>query len=326
MTERVRFTRRRPARSRSSAGREPARRALERRRARGAHVGGRRAARAALRHGHLLRVPRHDGRRAARRACLEPVREGMEVALDARGVVRRRAAPAHAVRSSGGVVVVGGGPAGIARGRARGGGGRAHAARRRRSAAAGRPDLAPRAASRRRAGARGSSGSRAPARRCVTGATVVDAPAPAPSCSSSAPARAPRVDFERLVLATGARELFLPFPGWTLPGVVGAGGAQALAEGRRARSPACRVVVAGSGPLLLAVAAALRAAGARVVGHRRAGAARPARSRSRGTSPCAPRRSSRDSATARGSLGTPYRTGTWVREAIGTDALERRDA
>jgi len=32
---------------------------------------------------------------------------------------------------------------------------------------------------------------------------------------------------ESLVLATGARERFLPFPGWTLPGVVGVGGAQA---------------------------------------------------------------------------------------------------
>ena len=31
-----------------------------------------------------------------------------------------------------------------------------------------------------------------------------------------------------LVIATGARERFLPFPGWTLPGVVGVGGAQAL--------------------------------------------------------------------------------------------------
>ena len=33
--------------------------------------------------------------------------------------------------------------------------------------------------------------------------------------------------FRKLVLATGARERFLPFPGWTLPGVFGAGGLQA---------------------------------------------------------------------------------------------------
>ena len=69
--------------------------------------------------------------------------------------------------------------------------------------------------------------------------------------------------FRALILATGARELFLPFPGWTLPNVMGAGGLQALVkaglpiEGKR-------VVVAGSGPLLLAVAAALKAKGADV--------------------------------------------------------------
>lgn len=74
-----------------------------------------------------------------------------------------------------------------------------------------------------------------------------------------------RIGYDALVLATGARELLLPFPGWTLPGVTGAGGAQALAKqgwplaGRR-------VVLAGSGPLLIAAAATLRARGAKVLG------------------------------------------------------------
>ena len=36
--------------------------------------------------------------------------------------------------------------------------------------------------------------------------------------------------FESLVIATGARERFLPFPGWTLLNVLGAGGLQALAK------------------------------------------------------------------------------------------------
>src|SRR6185503_20270191 len=36
--------------------------------------------------------------------------------------------------------------------------------------------------------------------------------------------------YEHLVLATGARERFLPFPGWTLPNVMGAGGLQALVK------------------------------------------------------------------------------------------------
>lgn len=66
-----------------------------------------------------------------------------------------------------------------------------------------------------------------------------------------------------LLLATGSYERHLPFPGWTLPGVVGAGGAQAMLKSGLAL-PGRRVVVAGSGPLLLAVAASLTAAGAEV--------------------------------------------------------------
>ena len=64
-----------------------------------------------------------------------------------------------------------------------------------------------------------------------------------------------------IILATGAQELFLPFPGWTLPGVFGVGGAQALLKaGMDVRGK--RVAVAGTGPLLLPVAAALARAGA----------------------------------------------------------------
>ena len=59
--------------------------------------------------------------------------------------------------------------------------------------------------------------------------------------------------FENLVLATGARERFLPFPGWTLPGIFGAGGLQALVKGGLSIADK-RVVIAGTGPLLLAVA------------------------------------------------------------------------
>jgi NADPH-dependent 2,4-dienoyl-CoA reductase/sulfur reductase-like enzyme len=70
--------------------------------------------------------------------------------------------------------------------------------------------------------------------------------------------------YEQLILATGARERFLPFPGWTLPGVFGAGGLQALVKGGFSVAGK-RVVVAGTGPLLLAVAAHLAEDGA-VVG------------------------------------------------------------
>ena len=69
--------------------------------------------------------------------------------------------------------------------------------------------------------------------------------------------------YSKLILATGSRELLLPFPGWTLPGVFGAGGLQALVKSGLKVSGK-RVVVAGTGPLLLAVAALLRAKGANV--------------------------------------------------------------
>jgi NADPH-dependent 2,4-dienoyl-CoA reductase/sulfur reductase-like enzyme len=72
------------------------------------------------------------------------------------------------------------------------------------------------------------------------------------------------LDCRQLILACGARELFVPFPGWTLPHVLGAGGLQALVKsGLNIRGK--RVVIAGSGPLLLAVAANLTKAGAEVL-------------------------------------------------------------
>ncbi|WP_321474764.1 FAD/NAD(P)-binding oxidoreductase [uncultured Paludibaculum sp.] len=63
------------------------------------------------------------------------------------------------------------------------------------------------------------------------------------------------------VLATGAREQFVPFPGWTLPGVFGLGGMQALVKSGLDVTGK-RIVVAGTGPLLLAVASLLRKRGA----------------------------------------------------------------
>ena len=66
-----------------------------------------------------------------------------------------------------------------------------------------------------------------------------------------------------VVLATGASELTLPFPGWELPGVMTAGAAQALLKSQKLPAGS-RVVVAGTGPFLLPVAATLAKTGARV--------------------------------------------------------------
>ena len=71
------------------------------------------------------------------------------------------------------------------------------------------------------------------------------------------------LNYEKLILATGARERVLPFPGWTLPNVMGAGGLQAMVKcGLPIQGK--RVIVAGTGPLLLAVAAYLRQHGAEI--------------------------------------------------------------
>jgi NADPH-dependent 2,4-dienoyl-CoA reductase/sulfur reductase-like enzyme len=72
------------------------------------------------------------------------------------------------------------------------------------------------------------------------------------------------VEARAIVLATGAYDRAIPFPGWDLPGVVTAGAAQALAKGQGV-AVGDRVVVGGTGPFLLPVAVSLIEAGARVV-------------------------------------------------------------
>jgi len=76
----------------------------------------------------------------------------------------------------------------------------------------------------------------------------------------SAPAR---LQAKALILATGAYDRPIPFPGWTLPGVMTAGAAQTLLKNQRVL-PGRRVLLSGTGPLQLAVAAGLIHAGAEV--------------------------------------------------------------
>ncbi len=77
-------------------------------------------------------------------------------------------------------------------------------------------------------------------------------------CSAGGSVRA-----RRLILATGALERPVAFPGWTLPGVMTAGAAQIMMKAG-GLLPAGRVVMAGTGPLLLLVAAQLLDAGVEV--------------------------------------------------------------
>ncbi|SDO29243.1 NADPH-dependent 2,4-dienoyl-CoA reductase, sulfur reductase [Rhodoferax sp. OV413] len=99
--------------------------------------------------------------------------------------------------------------------------------------------------------------------RLCSATRVVAAPAPGTLLLEDAE-RGWHLQWNKLVLCTGARELLLPFPGWTLPGVTGAGGLQALIKSGLPVAGE-RIVVAGSGPLLLAVAATARHAGAQVL-------------------------------------------------------------
>lgn len=68
---------------------------------------------------------------------------------------------------------------------------------------------------------------------------------------------------DRLLIATGAYDLPVAMPGWTLPGVMAVGGAQSMLKSQRVLAGQ-RVVLAGSHPLLVLAADQFVAAGASV--------------------------------------------------------------
>jgi D-hydroxyproline dehydrogenase subunit alpha len=128
------------------------------------------------------------------------------------------------------------------------------------------------------------------------------------------------VSYGKLILANGARELLLPFPGWTLPGVTGAGGLQALAkqgwplQGRR-------VIIAGSGPLLLAAAATAKKHGAHVLGIYEQASADQVHHFARNLWRW-PGKAWQAALLRLQLTGIPYRCGSIVRQASGTDTLQ----
>ena len=154
-----------------------------------------------------------------------------------------------------------------------------------------------------------------------TGARIIAADPIARTLRAETSDSAFDIDYGTLILATGARELFLPFPGWTLPNVMGCGGLQGLVKaGLPVQGK--RIVVAGSGPLLLAVASQLRNYGASVqmvveqagwgslVGFGLSLGRRPGKLW--------------QALALKVSLGsTPYLPGSWVRAAEGVDQLNR---
>jgi NADPH-dependent 2,4-dienoyl-CoA reductase/sulfur reductase-like enzyme len=80
--------------------------------------------------------------------------------------------------------------------------------------------------------------------------------------STASPRGAGTLSAKVVILATGTVERLAAFPGWTLPGVISAGAAQTLLY--QHVLPGRRVLVAGTGPLLLVTGAELLEAGAQV--------------------------------------------------------------
>lgn len=72
-----------------------------------------------------------------------------------------------------------------------------------------------------------------------------------------------RLKAHKVIVAAGAYDLPVPFPGWTLPGVMGVGGALAMLKNQRLIAGR-RLVMSGTGPLQLAAAAYLAVAGAHI--------------------------------------------------------------
>lgn len=129
------------------------------------------------------------------------------------------------------------------------------------------------------------------------------------------------VGWHQLILAVGSQELFLPFPGWTLPNVVGTGGLQLLGKsgwpvaGRR-------VVVAGTGPLSLAVAAYLARHGARVTDILEQAPWSALAKFARQLPVLAPAKVWQAIGYQKSLLRTRYRAGCWPVEAHGKERLE----
>ncbi|MEM1430632.1 MAG: NAD(P)/FAD-dependent oxidoreductase [Pseudomonadota bacterium] len=99
----------------------------------------------------------------------------------------------------------------------------------------------------------------------VANATIVDATPERRVSWIGPPNGGPRLreaQADALILATGAQERPVPFPGWTLPGVMGVGALQLLLK--QGVVPEGRIVLAGQGPLILLTYVQLRRARASV--------------------------------------------------------------
>ena len=102
-----------------------------------------------------------------------------------------------------------------------------------------------------------------PAVQTLVNTVVVDTPANGVLSVWSEGSAVRPLDYDALVLATGAYDRTVALPGWTLPGVLTAGAASTLAK-THGVTRGMRLLVAGSGPFLLAVADDLSSQGCQV--------------------------------------------------------------
>ena len=124
--------------------------------------------------------------------------------------------------------------------------------------------------------------------------------------------RAREVSAGHVLLAPGAHDRPVAFPGWTLPGVLTAGAAQTIVKAHRV-APGERLLFAGSGPLALAFPAQLHHYGVNVVARARGRARTRAGGRPAAGRGCAGQRaapSRRRRATARSFCGGVFRCAT----------------
>jgi D-hydroxyproline dehydrogenase subunit alpha len=120
-----------------------------------------------------------------------------------------------------------------------------------------------------------------------------------------------------LILCPGGYDRQLPVPGWDLPGVMAAGGVQALLKESRT-PPGKRAVIAGTGPFLLPVAAGFAAAGGEVAAVCEANSPlRWARQAHRAAQAPAKTLEALQYATAFARHKIPYRTRTVVTQVLG---------
>lgn len=132
------------------------------------------------------------------------------------------------------------------------------------------PAVVERGGDHRPAGGRLIDAVRAAGADCRTSTTVWGVADDGRTLLLSGPAGVATLTARHLVIATGAYERVVPFPGWELPGVTTAGFAQHLAAGDGV-AVGRRVLLAGSGPFLLPVACSLLDLGVHVVGIAEAG-------------------------------------------------------